>query len=176
MAKSADPQTLPLYERERTMIDRFEKFSFAISELYRYLHTIMRDEMHTYGLKGPYATYFFALYRYKEGITAAELSDICFKNKADVSRAMTAFEHAKLIVREGGGPKSYRAPIRLTEKGRMIAEHLRERAQLAVSIAGKGLTDENRAVFYDSLEIIASNMRDICRDKLPGANDIDPES
>ncbi len=157
------------------MIDRFEKFSFAISELYRYLHTIMRNEMEAYGLKGPYAIYLFALYRYTDGITAAELCDVCFKNKADVSRAMTAFEHAGIVVREGGASKNYRAPICLTDKGRVIAEHLRERARLAVSLCGQGLTDSARAVFYDSLEIIASNMRDICRDKLPHPDEPHPQ-
>ena len=45
------------------MIARFEKFSYAISELSRCWHKIAADEMKQYDLKGPYAVYFTTLYR-----------------------------------------------------------------------------------------------------------------
>ena len=144
------------------MIDRFEKFTFAISELHNYLHKITRDEMADYDLKGPHAIYFFVLYRHPEGITAAELSEACFRNKADVSRAMTVFEEKGFVVR-GNLASGYRAPIALTEKGRHAAERLRARAEVVVNQVGASLTDEQRAVFYESMERIAANMRSICK-------------
>ena len=39
------------------MISRFERFSFAISGIYRSIQKIERDEMERYGLKGGYAQY-----------------------------------------------------------------------------------------------------------------------
>lgn len=144
------------------MIDRFEKFAFAISVLHNYLHKITRDEMQTYDLKGPHAIYFFVLYRHPEGITAADLSEECFRNKADVSRAMNIFEGKGLVTRRVGVSGGYRAPIVLTEKGRLAAEHLRERARVVIRQVGDGLTDENRAIFYESMDMIAANMRTLC--------------
>ncbi len=143
------------------MIDNFEKFSFAISELHRYLNKITTDEMERYGLKGPHAIYLFVLYRYDEGITGAELSELCFKNKADVSRAMGSFEKKGLIVKRGGEKNSYRAHIMLTENGKRITEALRERASVLVDHIGKGLTEENRNILYETLGLIASNMRNM---------------
>ena len=54
------------------MLNRFERFSLAISEIYRYWHKIAADEMEKYGLKGPYAVYLTAMYRYKDGITSTQ--------------------------------------------------------------------------------------------------------
>ena len=59
--------------------------------------------------------------------------------------------------------------FKLTEEGEAAAEHVRRRASLAVELAGKELTDETRAIFYDALETIAANLREISRDGLPGA-------
>ena len=76
------------------MVSRFERFSFVISEIYRHLHKIMADEMEKYGLKGAYAIYLSAMYRHPDGITATELGEICSRNKADVSRAMSSMQRS----------------------------------------------------------------------------------
>ncbi len=141
------------------MVERFEQFSYAISELHRYLNKITRDELEQYGLKGPHAIYLFVLYRYKNGITGTELSEFCFKNKADVSRAMSVFEEKGLIIRKGGTKNSYRAQILLTESGKHVAEALHERAKVVIGEISAGLSDERRHILYDSLELIATNMR-----------------
>lgn len=53
------------------MIERFERFSYAIFEVSRCWHKIAAEEMEKYGLKGSHATYLTTLYRYSQGITAA---------------------------------------------------------------------------------------------------------
>ncbi len=144
------------------MTERFEQFSLTISELYYFLHRITRDEMEKYGLSGPHAIYFFILSRHKKGITAAELSDISFKNKADVSRAITLFEKKGLVKRNNSTKNSYRAKITLTEEGALLSEKLRIRAKIVTEGVDKGLSDEKRAELYDALGIIASNMKKFC--------------
>ena len=116
------------------MFERFEKFSYAIAVLHRYLHNITREEMKPYGLKGPHAMYLLVLLRNGEGMTAVELGEACFRNKADVSRSLAEFEEKGLIEREGSAAGAYRARICLTEAGRRAAEGLRERAQIAVGV------------------------------------------
>lgn len=147
------------------MEDRFERFSFAIISISRYWHKIVSDEMEKYGLKGPYAIYLVALYRYSEGITAARLGELCGKDKSDVSRMMNVMEEKGLIVKEGSN--RYRALIKLTEDGKIAAKHVQDRANIAVDIAGKELTDDERKIFYDSLERIAGKLQTISEDGLP---------
>ena len=55
------------------MVDRFERFSFAVFEISRYWHKITANEMEKYGLKGPHSVYLTAMYRYPDGITAPQL-------------------------------------------------------------------------------------------------------
>lgn len=149
------------------MVDRFESFSYAISEISRYWHKIASDELKPYGLKGPYAVYFTALNRFPEGITASRLGELCSRDKSDVSRAVTLLESKGLIVKESEGGNLYRAKIRLTEAGKAIAVHINDRAKLAVNLGGSGLTDDDRETLYRSLEVIVTNLQKLSRDGLP---------
>ena len=138
------------------MIDRFERFSLAVSELYRYWHKIAADVMEQYGLKGPYAVYFTALYQYPDGVTAARLAELCGRDKADVSRAVSMLEKNELLSRQGS---SYRALLTLTQAGRKVAEQVNEKAMAAVSRGSRGLTDEQIGTFYYCMDVIASNLQ-----------------
>lgn len=148
------------------MIDRFEKFSLAISEISRYWHKIATEELKQYGLKSSHATYLTTMSRFPDGITAPRLAELCGKDKADVSRMMSIMDQKGLITKVGTHPKLYRGYLKLTEEGLTVARQIRKRAELAVERAGNGLTDEARAIFYDSLEIITRNLRHICESGL----------
>lgn len=152
------------------MVNRFERFSFAISEIHRFWHKIASDEMTKLGLKGPHVVYLVALKRFPEGVTASELSEICGRDKSDVSRAITAMEEKGLVKKQGSKQNLYRALLRLTHEGKIAATHVSKRAALAVEMGGKGLSDEERDVLYVTLERIASNLSDISRKGLPGCN------
>lgn len=149
------------------MIDRFERFLHSISEINRFWHRIASEEMEKYGLKGAHVVYLTTMYRHPEGITAAQLGELCGRDKADVSRTMSSMEKKGLIRKEIVNQNLYRALLKLTDEGVEAAEHVRNRARLAVERAGDGLTDENRRIFYDSLELITSNLKIICEEGLP---------
>lgn len=153
--------------KELIMIDRFQRFSYSITEIYRYLNKITTDEMKKYGLKGAYAFYLIAMYGHPDGITSARLCEECGRNKADVSRAVATLEEKALVIREGGSPNLYRALIKLTDEGKAAAEQLRKKAQIAVDMGGKGLTDKNRIIFYESLELVAANLHELSKEGLP---------
>ena len=145
------------------MIDRFERFSFSISEIYRYWHNFAADVMEQYGMKGPHAVYFTTLYQYPQGLTAARLAELCSKDKADVSRAVAAMEGKELLKKEGNG---YRVILTLTQAGEDIARQVNEKAMTAVTYGGRGLTDEQRSVFYYCLDTIASNLQILSKEGL----------
>ena len=147
------------------MIDRFERFSFSIFEISRCWHKIAGDVMGEYGLKGPYAIYLVVMRRFEEGVTAARLCEICARDKADVSRAVSAMEKEGLICREGSG--TYRAPLKLTDAGRAVAEHVAELAGRAVNRAGGALSPEHLQQFYSALETITSNLQELSKEGFP---------
>ena len=105
--------------------------------------------------------------RFDDGITAAQLSEISGKDKSDVSRAMSLMQRKGLITRVDASGNPYRALLRLTPTGKSAAEHVRHRAQIAVDMAGRDLSEESRTIFYEALESIVQNMREISKDGLP---------
>lgn len=138
------------------MIDRFERFSFAISDIYRSWHRIASKETEKYGLKGTYVLYLVTMNRYTEGVTAKQLAEICIKDKADVSRAIASMVESGLVEKNGS---SYRALLKLTEKGKEAAQKVCNSACAAVESAGIGVSPAERENFYRTLEQIALNLR-----------------
>ena len=155
-------------EGER-VIDRFERFSVVISEISRYWHKITNVEMEKYGLKGAHSVYLAAMARYPEGISAGQLCEMCGKDKSDVSRAVSLMQKKGLVSRVDVNRTLYRSLLKLTPEGKTAAEHIRKRAQIAVDAAGRDLSEENRDIFYESLESIVNNLRAISKDGLPNA-------
>ena len=148
------------------MIDRFEHFSLAISEISRCWRKLATEEMAKYGLKGPHAQCLVIMDRYPGGITAARLCEICERDKAAVSRTAAELEEAGLIIRKGQNGIRYRVPLVLTEEGRAAARNVNSVAGRAVEQAGFGLNDAQREVFYQVLGHIAQNLHTISRDGL----------
>ena len=149
------------------MLNRFSRFSLAIAEIDRCWHKLAAEEMAKYGLNSPHAVYLTTLSGFKEGITAVRLGELCGKNKADVSRMVGILEQKGLVRKEAVGGNLYRARLLLTEEGRQAAEHVQQRAALAVELAGSGMTEEEREVFYRCLERIAANLQELSREGLP---------
>lgn len=149
------------------MVERFEKFTYYIFEITRCWHKLASEEMAKYGLKGPHATYLTTLYKFDEGITAPRLCELCGKDKADVSRMMSIMEKKGLVIKEAVGKNKYRGLLKLTDEGKLAAQHVRERVALAVDMAGKGLGDEDRVAFYHALEMISVNLKLLCEEGLP---------
>ena len=151
------------------MLNRFARFSLAISEIDRCWHKLAAEEMAKYELNSPHAVYLTSLYHYSDGITAAKLGELCGKNKADVSRMIAILEKKGLVRKEAIGGSFYRAKLLLTPEGRQAAEHVQRRAALAVELAGSGMTDADREIFYRCLETITANLQTLSKEGLPQA-------
>ena len=149
------------------MVERFERFSYAIFEISRCWHKLAAEEMEKYGLKGPYAVYLVAIRRSPEGLTSAQLCELCARDKADVSRAISVMEQKGLVKRETAGNKLYRARLTLTEEGQQAAQQVCERASLAVEYAGRGYSEADREVFWQVLDTIAANLQVLSKDGIP---------
>ncbi|MBR1971831.1 MAG: MarR family transcriptional regulator [Oscillospiraceae bacterium] len=151
------------------METRYEAFSSAISCMYHDIQKIERTEMSGYGLKGPHAQCLLAMGRHPEGITAAQLCEVCEKDKAAISRILAELEQAGMVLRNTRNGNRYRALLTLTEQGKAAAQTVVEKARMAVELAGKGLEDAERELFYRVLAKIAGNLHAICREGLSKA-------
>ena len=148
------------------MLDRYELLSSSISSMYHDIQKIERVEMAKFGLKGPHAQCMLAMSRFPEGVTSTQLCEICDKDKAAVSRTLGELEQAGMVVRDERNGSRYRALLTLTPKGIAAARAVSERAHVAVEMAGAGLDDQQRQVFYQVLNLISRNLHTICKDGL----------
>ncbi|MBR6524956.1 MAG: MarR family transcriptional regulator [Clostridia bacterium] len=141
------------------MISRYEQFTFYVSGIHRNIQRIERMVMDQRGYRGAYAQYLAAMLRHPQGVTAAQLCELCEKDKAAVSRAMSEMIEKGLVRREG--VNGYRALLFLTEDGQKAAAHVRTQAEVAVGAAGKCLSDAEREALYQALDRLYHNLSDI---------------
>lgn len=139
------------------MLSRFHQFSSSIASIYKSILKIEAMEMERYGLKGSHVQCLLAMEQAGEAVTGAQLSVLCEKDKAAVSRSLAELEQKDLVTRQSG----YRAAVSLTEAGWQVARALEKTAQTAVEMAGGDLTEENRAMLYHALEQIAVRLREM---------------
>ena len=147
------------------MIEKFEIFTLAMSEITSFWAKIATSEMARYGLKGPCAKYFITLLKNPDGITAARLSEICYRDKAEVSRTISALEKKGLVIRETPGGNAYRALIKLTNEGKKAAEEIVKRVDFAVKLGGEGVCEKDRETFFSCLEVVATNLKNYSKKK-----------
>ena len=152
------------------MIERFAQFCTSIASIQRSIMKIERTEMAKYGLKGPHANCLVTMARYPDGITAARLCEICDKDKAAISRTLSELEKAGRVQRQDPEGKRYRALLRLSEKGKEIANRVNNMVLLAVAKASEGYDKEKQQIFARVLGLVAGNLQDICRDGLESRN------
>ena len=136
--------------------ERFQAFVTGISVCYKYIQKIKSLEMTEFGLKGAHAMFLFFLHSHPEGLTAAQLSQLCAEDKAAVSRSLASLLEEGYIVSD---EKKYRSRIRLTQRGEEVAYRIDQMIERWVESGGDGLTEQDRDVFYSSLELIANNLR-----------------
>lgn len=146
------------------MIDRFEKLTDGVSRIYKKMQKIKKQQMSVFGLKSTHTMCLYYLSGTPSGMTAAGLCLKCHEDKAAISRILSELEHIGFIsYADSSSGKKYRANVILTAKGQQYAREIREIILQITEITGKGITDEEREVFYRVLSVIASNIDNIER-------------
>lgn len=139
------------------MIQRFQDFVTGITVCYKFIQRIKNAEMTEFGLKGIHVSCLFYLHHNPGGLTAAQLCTLCAEDKATISRTIADLRQRGYI--QPGSEKHYRVPLLLSEAGSAIARQMDPLIESWVSVGGDGMDDEQRKAFYDSLSLIASNLR-----------------
>ena len=143
------------------MQERFKTFTVQIATVSRCIRRIKTEEVAEFELKSPHVSCIY--YLYKAGsLTATELCEACEEDKANVSRSVEHLEANGYLCRDPKDKRKYKSPLVLTQKGMEVGEILASKIDSILDLAGQGLTDEERAIFYKSLMIISENLQKIC--------------
>ena len=142
------------------MQERFEKFTTLTSRIRRAIRKIKTEEMAEFDLK---TSHLFVLYLlYKKGpLTSKELSELCKEDKGSLSRSIEQLENSELIIVDTTEHKKYKTPFTLTQKGEVITKKLIEKMDDIIIEAGDGVSDEERIIFYKTLDKINNNLEKI---------------
>ncbi|MBQ8497748.1 MAG: winged helix-turn-helix transcriptional regulator [Clostridia bacterium] len=143
------------------MQERFQMFTVLIAKLNRCIRKIKTQEMAEFDLKSPHVSCLYYLYQ-TDSLTAKELCAICEEDKANISRSIEYLEAGGYLICHSKTEKRYKSPLVLTEKGREVGAKIKEKVDHLLARAGEGLSEENRRIMYQSLEIVCENLQRFC--------------
>ena len=143
------------------MIDRFEKLTIGISQIYKSIQRIKKQQMSEIGLKGTHVMCIYHLSSHPDGLTAAALCEMCKEDMAVISRILSDLEHGGFIYYESANDKKYRAKALLTLEGQKCAKTVNDMILHATEKGGAGITETEREIFYRVLFLISDNLNQI---------------
>ena len=145
------------------MNNRFEVFTTQIAKVSRFVRKIKTAETAEFDLKSTHVSCLYYLFKRHDGLTAKELSDICDEDKAAISRSVEDLEKKGLLTADAKKEKRWKSALVLTKEGNVVARSIASKVDKIVEAASNGLTEANRKIFYDSLQIICENLENLCK-------------
>ena len=137
---------------------RFEKFTLLIDGIHKSINRIKIDTAPYLGVKSVHVFWIYQLSLHPEGLTAAEIAAVSMVDRSLVSREIAALEKGGYVAREETGKKrGYNARITLTERGEELAARITEEAMGVQSKVDEGISEEELASFYLTLEKLYAN-------------------
>ena len=143
------------------MYERYKNFTVMLLRIQRAIQKIKNAEVSGFCLKSSHVSCLYYLYKEKS-LTAKELCDICGEDKSHVSHSLHYLEENGYVICESDAKKRYNAPFFLTEKGSDAASHIAAKIDEIFAPAGEGISDEERAVLYNSLARVTENLEKVC--------------
>lgn len=149
------------------MENRFETFTVLITKINRNIQKIKNQEMADDHLRSSHISCLYYLYL-TEGLTATDLCERCEEDKATISRSLEYLERGEYLTCESKSAKRYKSPLILTDKGKQAGQKIADKINRYLDEVSAGLTEEEREIFYRSLNLISDGLETICnRTKKP---------
>lgn len=136
---------------------RFEDFVGIIGALNKEIQRIKNAEARRLGFRGSDVMCLYYLVKHPEGLTAAELARMADVSRAAMSRTVAHLAEDGFV--EVDEDTTYRAPIRLTDKGYEAARPLDDIIHRVLDEASGELATRQRLQMYDSLNHILEKLR-----------------
>ena len=144
------------------MIQRFETFTVLINRISRNIRKIENREMAKYNLRSSHISCLYHLYT-AEGLTSTDLCERCEEDKATISRSLDYLEKNNYILCKSDSKKRYNSPFELTERGMRAGKRIADKIAAVLDEISTGISDEDRAIFYRSLNVISENIDKVAR-------------
>lgn len=136
---------------------RFILFTGLITGVMKSIQAMKMMKMEAYGLSAAHTNCLCRLAEAPQGMTQGELSRLEMMDRAQVSRVLRDLEDTGYAVREAGD-KAYKHRYRLTARGEETTREM-EAILLALNrYVSRDIPDEDLAVFYRTMTIIAENI------------------
>ncbi|MCI8885623.1 MAG: MarR family transcriptional regulator [Dorea sp.] len=153
------------------MIHRFEQLTTGVSQIYKNIQRIKKIEMRSLGLKGTHVMCLYFLYSHPDGLTAADLCNLCKEDKAGISRILSDLEeHGFIRYTHPQDKKKYRSKAVLTDSGKKQSRKVNRLILRAVLEGGRDITAKERDIFYRVLFMIAGNLDKFCEELEESSN------
>ena len=142
--------------------ERFRRFILLVDGIHKSVQKIKNNKATDFGVKGVHTLWVYELLCHPEGMTASELAAKSMIDRSLISREIEPLKAKGYITAEEvAGKRSYNTKIRLTEKGRAIAEKIGDMAIEIQKLADMGIDEEELIRFYTTLEKISGNLSSI---------------
>ena len=149
--------------------DRFIRFILAIEQVEKAVQTVKNRYMSPSGLRGSHVMCLCQLMKEENGLTSAELARRCRVDRAFVSRTVTELTAEGILTAE---EKGRRARLRLTERGRELANSMNGMLQAGVTAATEGIAPKDLETMYAVMARIEENLtREYGKNDLPDGQD-----
>ena len=161
-------------DRIQMASDRFYTFSLLIDGIHKCIHKIKFDLAPNFGVKNVHMFWIYELGEHPEGLTATELAEKNMVSRSLVSRELEVLRDGGYIVLHEtarGKRKNYNSRITLTEKGQALADHIRKEALCIQRRVNEGVSEEELAAFYATMEKLHRNMQTIVCEREPSEKD-----
>ena len=144
------------------MVERFETFTILLNRINRNIRKIKNKEMANYELRSPHVSCIYHLYVDK-GLTSKDLCERCEEDKATISRSLDYLEKNGYLICKCEYKKRYNSPFELTERGLRAGKRIADKIAAVLDEISIGVSEEDRAVFYRSLNIISENLDKVAK-------------
>lgn len=136
---------------------RFEKFTLLIDGIHKSIHNLKITIAPHLGVKGVHVLWVWELLKNPDGLTAAELAMRSMVNRSLVSREIEELREGGYVVLELDGGNKYNGKLRLTDKGRELAESIGGEVVRIQDAVDEGVSEEELDAFYLTLEKLNNN-------------------
>ncbi len=139
------------------MDERFETFTVLLNRINRNIRKIKNKEMANYELRSPHVSCIYHLY-ISNSLSARELCERCEEDKATISRSLNYLEKNGYLICKCQSKKRYNSPFELTERGLRAGKRIADKIADILEQISQGVSEEDRKIFYRSLNIISENL------------------
>ncbi len=142
--------------------ERFVMFINRIDAMQKYLRRIRAALGADMDMKGVHTLWVYLLSSYPEGLTSAEIAEVCSVDRSLVSREIEMLKENGIVeLQDANGRRVYNSTVRLTEKGKNIASEIEAGALRVQNAVDVGITEEELSIFYGITEKMCANFKAI---------------